>query len=66
MKLKSRMDFPSCSSSAMNLRFYIDPQTNAPHIYNHGVDEEEVKAVLQRPGEDRLGRRFAGRDGPNR
>jgi len=21
----------------MNLRFYIDPQTDAPHIYNHGV-----------------------------
>jgi hypothetical protein len=50
------MDFPSCSSSIMNLRFYIDPQTDAPHIYNYGVDEEEVEAVLQRPGEDRPGR----------
>ncbi|MFO1420291.1 MAG: DUF4258 domain-containing protein [Candidatus Competibacteraceae bacterium] len=40
----------------MNLRFYIDPQTDAPHIYNHDVDENEVEAVLQNPGEDRLGR----------
>jgi len=40
----------------MYLRFYIDPQTDAPHIYNHDVDENEVEAVLQNPGEDRLGR----------
>lgn len=40
----------------MNLRFYIDPQTDAPHIYNHGVDEDEVEAVLKKPAEDRLGR----------
>jgi hypothetical protein len=40
----------------MNLRFYIDPQTDAPHIYNHDVDENEVEAVLQNPGEDRPGR----------
>jgi hypothetical protein len=40
----------------MYLRFYIDPQTDAPHIYNHDVDENEVEAVLQNPREDRLGR----------
>jgi hypothetical protein len=27
-----------------------------PHIYNHGVDEEEVEDVLEGPGEDRPGR----------
>ncbi len=40
----------------MNIRFYIDPETGAPHIYNHQVDEDEVEAVLNNPGEDRLGR----------
>ena len=33
----------------MNLRFYIDPETDAPHIYRHGVDEAEVEDVLRRP-----------------
>ncbi len=40
----------------MNLRFYIDPETDAPHIYRHRVDEAEVEDVLRRPLEDRLGR----------
>ena len=40
----------------MNVRFYIDPETGEPHIYNHGVTEEEVEAILMRPGEDRPGR----------
>lgn len=40
----------------MNIRFYHDPATGAPHIYNHGVTEEEVAEVLRRPGEDRRGR----------
>ena len=40
----------------MNVRFYIDPETEAPHIYKHGVDEEEVVDVLLSPGEDRPGR----------
>jgi hypothetical protein len=39
----------------MNIRFYIDPETGVPHIYNHEVDEEEVKEVLRNPGEDRPG-----------
>jgi len=26
------------------------------HIYNHGVDEQEVEDVLEAPGEDRPGR----------
>ena len=39
----------------MSVRFYIDPETEAPHIHKHGVDEEEVVDVLS-PGEDRPGR----------
>ena len=40
----------------MLMRFYRDPATGEPHIYNHGVMEEEVEEVIRRPGEDRLGR----------
>ncbi len=40
----------------MNLRFYRDPETRAPHIYSHGVQEHEVEGVLRSPGEDRGGR----------
>jgi len=40
----------------MQMRFYRDPATGEPHIYNHGVTEEEVEEVIRRPGEDRLGR----------
>jgi len=40
----------------MNIRFYRDPDTDEPHIYNHDIDEDEVADVLESPGEDRLGR----------
>ena len=40
----------------MNIRFYIDPDTDVPHIYRHGVTENEVEDVLRAPGEDRPGR----------
>ncbi len=40
----------------MRLRFYVDPETGRPHIYRHGVQEEEVEDVLGKPGEDRPGR----------
>jgi hypothetical protein len=40
----------------MYIRFYLDPETRAPHIYNHGVTEEEVEDVIRLPGEDRPGR----------
>ena len=40
----------------MKIRFYIDPETDQPHIYNHGIREDEVEAVLRKPGEDRPGR----------
>jgi len=39
----------------MKIRFYIDPETEQPHIYNHGVKEDEVEDVLRKPGEDRPG-----------
>ncbi|HRQ38407.1 MAG TPA: hypothetical protein PLD25_10880 [Chloroflexota bacterium] len=40
----------------MIIRFYIDPETDEPHIYNHDVDEDEVAEVLTNPGEDCPGR----------
>jgi hypothetical protein len=39
----------------MKIRFYIDPETGMPHIYRHGVSEDEAEAVLANPGEDRPG-----------
>ncbi|MCY3743212.1 MAG: DUF4258 domain-containing protein [Candidatus Poribacteria bacterium] len=41
----------------MNIRFYKDPETGLPHIYNHGVTEDEVEDVLLNPGENWQGRR---------
>ena len=41
----------------MEIRFYMDPETELPHIYRHGVDEQEVEEVLCRPLEDRPGSR---------
>lgn len=40
----------------MEVRFYIDPETDEPQIHNHGVAEEEVSDVLLNPGEDGHGR----------
>jgi hypothetical protein len=40
----------------MKVRFYVDPETDDPHIHKHGIDEEEVIDVLSSPGEDRAGR----------
>ena len=34
----------------MELRFWNDPETNQPHIYDHNVTEDEVREVLSRPG----------------
>ena len=39
----------------MNIRFYIDPGSGEPHIYNHGVNKDEVEQVLANRGEDRPG-----------
>ena len=43
----------------MRARFYVDPATGLPHIYNHRVDEDEVIDVLEQPAEDRVGREGA-------
>lgn len=40
----------------MKVRYYVDPGTGQPHVYRHGVDEDEVEDVLTRPLEDRPGR----------
>lgn len=39
----------------MDVRYFHDPETDEPHIYDHGVTEEEVEYVLRHPGEDRPG-----------
>lgn len=36
----------------MEVRYYINPVTGQPHIYDHGVSEAEVEWILARPGED--------------
>jgi hypothetical protein len=54
----------------MEPRFWIDPETDLPHIFDHGVTEDEVRQVLSRTGEEfpgtdrsriRLGQTNAGR-----
>lgn len=54
----------------MNIRFFIDPRTNVPHIFEHRASKEEVEEILINPAEDRpgkegsrvaLGRTSAGR-----
>ncbi len=55
---------------AMRLRFWNDPETGLPHIYEHGITEVEVQQVMSRSGEElpgrdqsriRLGQTAAGR-----
>jgi hypothetical protein len=43
----------------VDIRFYIDPEIDQPHISRHGVSEIEVSEVLARPLEDRPGREGA-------
>ena len=54
----------------MEIRFNIDPDLNEPHIWAHGIMEDEVRQVLRRPGQDlpgsrnsriRIGQTAAGR-----
>ena len=40
----------------MKIRYYIDPQTEQPHIYDHDVAEDEVEEIILRPEEDRPGK----------
>ena len=36
----------------MEIRYYRDPESGLPHIYDHGVTEAEVEWILARPVED--------------
>jgi hypothetical protein len=54
----------------MEIRFYINPETNEPHIFDHDVSEAEVEQVIRGSGEDlpakrgarmKLGQTAAGR-----
>jgi hypothetical protein len=36
----------------MDIRYFRDPETGLPHIYEHGVEEFEVEWILARPAED--------------
>jgi hypothetical protein len=36
----------------MDIRYFQDPETGLPHIYQHGVTEAEVEFILAHPGED--------------
>jgi len=54
----------------MDIRYYLDPDTQQPHIYGHGVTEAEVEQVMRNSGEDlpaarnsrmKLGQTDAGR-----
>jgi hypothetical protein len=40
----------------MKIRYYLDPRSDQPHIYNHNVAESEVEELLGAAGEDRPGR----------
>ena len=41
----------------MDIRYHIDPDTDQPHIYGHGVTEEEVRQILVKPGQHDRGTR---------
>jgi hypothetical protein len=54
----------------MQLRFHLDPETGQPHIWDHGVTEDEVRQVMAGGGDDfrgdrksrvRFGRTWGGR-----
>ena len=54
----------------MEVRYHIDPDTGQPHIYGHGVKEQEVEEILRGRGEDtraardsrrKIGQTMAGR-----
>lgn len=36
----------------MRIRFHLDPETRQPHIFDHGVTEEEVRQVMVKRGQD--------------
>ena len=36
----------------MEVRYYRDPETGLPHIFDHGVTEAEAEWILAHPAED--------------
>jgi len=46
----------------MNGRFYVDAETEEPHIHKHGIDEDEVVDVLTNP--EKIVRAGKGRGWP--
>jgi hypothetical protein len=38
----------------MEVRYYRDPESGLPHVYEHGVTEAEVEWVLTHSGEDEV------------
>jgi hypothetical protein len=40
----------------VRIRYFIDPATRLPHIYEHGVSEREVEDILRKPLQDIRGR----------
>src|SRR5262249_60685426 len=50
-------DWGAVLERRMNIRFLVDTETERPHIYDHGVTEDEVRQVLAKPGEDFRGRK---------
>ena len=40
----------------MDIRYYLDPDSGLPHIFNHNVSEYEVENILKNPVEDRVGK----------
>ena len=43
-------------AACLQIRFYLDPENDEPHIHRHNVAESEVEDVLRQPLEDRPGR----------
>jgi hypothetical protein len=40
----------------VRIRYYINPVTGLPHIYDHHVSEQEVEGILGAPMQDIRGR----------
>ena len=36
----------------MEVRYFRDPETELPHIFDHGVTEAEAERILAHPSED--------------
>jgi hypothetical protein len=41
----------------VEIRYYIDPETELPHIHRHGIEETDVEDVLRRKALRRRRRR---------